>query len=71
MPSRYAAPCWKSAERSALMHAAILAQAGVRELRKLSYRDYLIFYRVLENEVEIARIIHGKRDWVPMLRNEL
>jgi plasmid stabilization system protein ParE len=42
--------------------------AGARNLRKLSYRDYLIFYRVLESQVEIVRIVHGKRDWVPLLQ---
>ena len=46
----------------------LVRYAGARNLRKLCYRDYLIFYRVLETEVEVVRIVHGKRDWVPMLR---
>jgi plasmid stabilization system protein ParE len=33
------------------------------ELRKKLYRDYLIFYRVHESEVQILRICHGSRDW--------
>jgi toxin ParE1/3/4 len=42
----------------------VVTHAGARSLRKLSYRDYLIFYRVLETDVEVVRIVHGKRDWV-------
>ncbi len=42
--------------------------AAGRDLRKRAYRDYLIFYRVLENQVEVVRIVHGKRDWVPLLK---
>lgn len=42
-----------------------------QDLRKRAYRDYLIFYRVLENWVEVVRIVHGKRDWVPMLRGSI
>lgn len=38
------------------------------DLRKRAYRDYLIFYRVLADRVEVVRIVHGKRDWAPMLR---
>ena len=44
-------------------------RAGTASLRKLSYHDYLIFYRVLDNQVEVVRIVHGKRDWVPLLRD--
>ena len=42
---------------------------GTLGLRKLSYRDYLIFYRVLTEGVEVVRIVHGKRDWVRLLRD--
>lgn len=42
--------------------------AAGRDLRKRVYRDYLILYRVLKNQVEIVRIVHGKRDWVALLR---
>jgi plasmid stabilization system protein ParE len=47
----------------------LVLHAGARNLRKLSYRDYLIFYRVSVDRVEVVRIVHGKRDWVPMLRD--
>lgn len=49
----------------------LVRYAGARKLRKLSYHDYLIFYRVLESEVEVIRIVHGKRDWVRLLRGSL
>lgn len=45
--------------------------AGARNLGKLSYRDYLIFYRVLATEVEVVRIVHGKRDWVTLVMGPL
>lgn len=35
--------------------------------RKFVYRDYLIFYRVLADRVEIAHILHGARDWAALL----
>lgn len=31
-------------------------------LRSFPFADYLIFYRAKEGDVEIARIIHGRRD---------
>jgi toxin ParE1/3/4 len=37
------------------------------EMRKLAYRGYLIFYLVLEKEVDILRIVHGARDWAALL----
>lgn len=46
----------------------IVARVGADTLRKLGYRDYLIFYRMLENRVEVVRIVHGKRDWVALLQ---
>ena len=45
----------------------LVFHSRVRNLRKVSYRDYLIFYRVLTKEVEVVRIVHGKRDWLRML----
>jgi toxin ParE1/3/4 len=31
-------------------------------LRSFPFEDYLIFYRLAESDVEITRIIHGRRD---------
>jgi toxin ParE1/3/4 len=36
-------------------------------LRFLPVGNYLIFYRPIENGVEIARVIHGARDYGPDL----
>ncbi len=32
------------------------------DLRGMIFQGYLIFYRVLENEVEIMRVVAGRRD---------
>lgn len=37
------------------------------EVRKKSYRDYLVLYRVNETEVQILRVFHGSRDWAGIL----
>ena len=31
-------------------------------LRSVSYANYLIFYRSIDNGVEIVRVLHGSRD---------
>lgn len=36
-------------------------------IRKLSHHGYLILYFVIADRVEIARIVHGSRDWVSLL----
>ncbi len=48
-----------------------VAQAiGGQAVRKLGHRGYLIFYLILEDRVEVARIVHGSRDWARLLRDE-
>lgn len=37
------------------------------DVRFLPVSNYLIFYRPIENGVEIARVIHGARDYGPEL----
>ena len=32
------------------------------DIRRRLYRNYLIFYRVTGDDVEILRIVHGRRD---------
>ncbi len=39
-------------------------------LRKLAWRGYLIFYVTLPDRVEIARIVHGSRDWAALFVEE-
>jgi toxin ParE1/3/4 len=36
--------------------------AGVRQWRVHGFENYLIFYRSMDNGVEILRVIHGARD---------
>lgn len=36
-------------------------------IRRRSYSDYLIFYRVGATEIEVFHITHGARDYVPLL----
>lgn len=36
-------------------------------IRRIVYRDYLIFYRVREELIEVVRIIHGAQDYEALL----
>jgi toxin ParE1/3/4 len=36
-------------------------------VRKRTYRDYLIFYRIIGQTVEISHVIHGSRDYEAIL----
>jgi toxin ParE1/3/4 len=36
------------------------------ELRSFSVKNYVVFYRVIENGVEIIRVLHGARDLPPI-----
>ncbi len=36
-------------------------------IRRYTYRDYLIFYRVKEEMVEVIHIVHGARDYEVLL----
>jgi len=33
------------------------------EVRRRSYRDYLIFYRIADNRMEVLHVLHGARDY--------
>jgi toxin ParE1/3/4 len=35
-------------------------------LRSLAFGNYVIFYRAMENGVEIVRVLHGARDLPPL-----
>lgn len=37
------------------------------DIFKLGWRDYVVLYRISSDGVEIARIVHGRRDWAGML----
>jgi toxin ParE1/3/4 len=36
-------------------------------IRKLAYRDYLVFYVIGADSVDVIRILHGARHWRPLL----
>jgi toxin ParE1/3/4 len=47
-----------------------MRDAALEDLRSYPVRgfaNHLIFYRVLENEVEVIRVLHGARDIDPIL----
>ena len=37
------------------------------EVRKATHGAYLIFYVVFDGDIQIVRIIHGSRDWMPLV----
>lgn len=45
----------------------LVSGATQSDLRKATFRDYLIFYRVLTNQIDVVRIVHGARDWAALL----
>jgi toxin ParE1/3/4 len=46
----------------------ISARMGeVRQWRMKNFQDYLVFYRVQDEEIEILRVLHGSRDLEDML----
>lgn len=36
-------------------------------IRRFPYRDYLIFYRLTEDAVQIVHVLHGARDYEKLL----
>ena len=41
----------------------VVRSYAVGDLRKRSFRSYLIFYVILRDRIYIARIVHSARDW--------
>ena len=35
-------------------------------IRRLSYQNYLIFFRIDDNAVIVLRVVHGARDWTDL-----
>jgi toxin ParE1/3/4 len=44
-----------------------LLPGSVREVRKKVHGQYLILYRVFEEEVQILRVVHGSRELTEIL----
>ena len=40
----------------------IVPELGIAEIREIVYRNFRIIYRLKENILEIARIIHGSHN---------
>ncbi len=51
-------------ERGAAPRDSVLRQRGYRYLE---HRDYLIFYRVLQRQVRVYRVVHGRRAYRHLL----
>lgn len=47
------------------------AAAGLRSWRIRGFKRYLIFYRKIENGLEVFRVLHGARDIGRILNSEL
>ncbi|MCE2718464.1 MAG: type II toxin-antitoxin system RelE/ParE family toxin [Dolichospermum sp.] len=39
----------------------------IRQWRIKNFKDYLIFYKVQEEQVEVLRVLHGARDLEDLL----
>lgn len=37
------------------------------EIRKLIIDNYIVFYRIKNNNVEIVRVMYGRRNWINLL----
>lgn len=37
------------------------------EIRKLIIDNYIVFYRIKNNNIEIVRIMYGRRNWINLL----
>lgn len=37
------------------------------EIRKLIIDNYIVFYRIKNNNIQIVRIMYGRRNWIDLL----
>ena len=37
------------------------------EIRKLVVENYIVFYRVKNNNIQIVRVMYGRRNWINLL----
>ena len=37
------------------------------EIRKLIVDNYIVFYRIKNNNIQIVRVMYGKRNWINLL----
>ena len=43
---------------------------GIRQWRVSGFENYLIFYRPIEDGIEVLRVLHGARDIEGLFREE-
>lgn len=48
----------------------LLPDYEVTGVRRLPFKDYLIFYRIGSEAVEILHVLHGAQDYEPLLFQE-
>jgi toxin ParE1/3/4 len=60
--------CKDAADHPAIGHKRSELQPG---LRSLAEGDYIIFYRSLDNGIEITKIVHGKRNIEKLFKQKL
>ena len=46
---------------------ALVPQYEANRVRRRPYGNYLIFYRINDNRIEILHVLHGARDYEPIL----
>jgi len=51
---------------AAMPHLGRQREELATRLRSFPVGNYVIFYRPMENGIEIARVLHGARDFPPM-----
>jgi toxin ParE1/3/4 len=45
----------------------VVPRFATRGVRKRNYENYLIFYRITDDAVDVLHVIHGARDWERLL----
>jgi toxin ParE1/3/4 len=50
-------------------HAEHPTLGEIHSVRVRGFANYLIFYRLVEGDIEVLRVVHGARD-IPMLLSE-
>jgi toxin ParE1/3/4 len=48
----------------------VVSRYASLKIRRRAYRDYLIFYRISKNAVEILHVLHGARDYESILDSD-
>lgn len=59
--------CQDAANHPAIGHKRNELQPG---LRSLAEGDYIIFYRSIDGDIEIAKIVHGKRNLEKLFKQQ-